>query len=133
MRIKRRLSRTGTQSQNLQESMDGIEVSLGTLFRYLLAKGTLLSGAVTPVHKIKVREHFVPSSSFLYAVPDRLYNSFTQYITVKTGYFGSIRPLVICCDTLVMSLLNFVLLRFINFALLSKLSYATTSESSFHF
>ena len=70
MRIKRRLSRTGTQSQNLQESMDGIGVSLGTLFRYLLAKGTPLSGAVTPVHKIKVREHFVPSSSFLYAVPD---------------------------------------------------------------
>ena len=50
--------------------MDGIEASLGTLFRYLLAKGTQLSGAVTPVHKIKVREHFVPSSSFLYAVPD---------------------------------------------------------------
>ena len=43
--------------------MDGIEASLGTLFRYLLAKGTQLSGAVTPVHKIKVREHFVPSSS----------------------------------------------------------------------
>ena len=70
MRIKRRLSRTDIQSQNLQESMDGIEASLGTLLRYLLAKGTQSSGAVTPVHKIKVREHFVPSSSFLYAVPD---------------------------------------------------------------
>ena len=49
---------------------------------------------------------------------------------MKTGYLGSIRPLVICCDTLVISLLNFVLLRFINFALPSKLSYATTSEFS---
>ena len=60
----------------------------------------------------------------------RYIKSFTQYITVKTGYLSSIRPLIICCDTLFMSLLNFVLFRFINFVLQSKLSYATTSEFS---
>ena len=49
---------------------------------------------------------------------------------MRTGYLGSVRPLVIFCDTLFMSLLNFVLFRFINFVLQSKLSYATTSEFS---
>ena len=60
----------------------------------------------------------------------RYIKSFTQYITVKTGYLSSIRPLIICCDILSMSLLDFVLFRFINFVLQSKLSYATTSEFS---
>lgn len=54
------MSRTDTLSQNRQERMDGIKASLGTLLRYSLAKDTQLSGPVTPVHKIKVREHFLP-------------------------------------------------------------------------
>ena len=55
----------------------------------------------------------------------RYIKSFTQYITVRTGYLSSIRPLIICCDTLFM-----FIFRFINFVLQSKLSYATTSEFS---
>ena len=40
VRIKRRLSRTNTYSQNLQENIDGIKVPFGIFFWYSLAQGT---------------------------------------------------------------------------------------------